>query len=224
MQKCGVIYIITNIITNKQYIGQTTQSNPEKRINKHFKGKGGTTYLDRAITKYGEVNFKYEIIFTCFSQEDLNYAEKTLISKYNTVVPNGYNVKLGGAQGGKLIEETKQKISKKTKEWYRKNKHPFKGKKFTKKHRENLSKVRKGFTSKARRKVQKEIRKKHQISIVAIHIDSNTKHTFDSIEDCAKSLNLCRGNISKVLNNKENRTQHKGYKFYRKNRLTKKSK
>lgn len=214
MKKHGVIYYIKNTINGKSYIGQTTENNPNRRIKRHFNCKNsGCKYLQRSIKKYGKKNFKVSIIYTSFDQEDLNKQEKYFIKLFKTLSPNGYNLKKGGEQGGKLTQITKDKIGKKIKLWYSKNPHPFKGKKFTKKHIENLSKVRKGFTSEARRKAHKETCKKLSIPIQAIEIKTNKIYTFESIAQCAKVLDLCSANISRVLNGKQNRTQHKGYKF-----------
>jgi len=45
------------------------------------------------------------------NQDELNEKEKYFITEYNTIVPNGYNLKEGGL-GGKHTIETKEKLSK----------------------------------------------------------------------------------------------------------------
>jgi len=42
---------------------------------------------------------------------DLNNLEIFDINKFNSIVPNGYNLRSGGNNGGKHNEETKRKIS-----------------------------------------------------------------------------------------------------------------
>lgn len=116
----GYIYKITNIINNKCYIGETIQT-PEKRWKDHksaFKRNGGCTALKSAILKYGLENFKFEVLIICFDQDRLIY-EKQYIKKYNSLAPNGYNILEGGQEGVlgyKHSEETKKKISLKSKE------------------------------------------------------------------------------------------------------------
>jgi group I intron endonuclease len=60
----GFIYKITNIITNKCYIGETKKSNPYLRWNEHKRKitQGiGCPALQDAVKKYGIDNFKFEI-------------------------------------------------------------------------------------------------------------------------------------------------------------------
>jgi len=105
-----VVYKITNKINGMIYIGQTIQP-LEDRIYDHFKLYSTCTYLSNAVSKYGKESFSVMIIGTYSNLEDLNLAEEYFISWYNTVVPNGYNLKSGGNNGGKLHEESKTKIS-----------------------------------------------------------------------------------------------------------------
>jgi group I intron endonuclease len=116
----GYIYKITNIKNNKCYIGETIQ-NLAKRWKDHksaIKRDGGCKALKSAIKKYGLDNFKFEVIIICFDEDRLIY-EKEYIKKYNSMVPNGYNILAGGQEGVlgfKHSEETKKKISEKSKE------------------------------------------------------------------------------------------------------------
>lgn len=88
------IYKITNIINNKVYIGQTIH--PEKRWREHCQ-RARTQYdsypIHLAISKYGEENFSFEILEWT---EDYDNRESLLIKEYNSLVPNGYNLILGG--------------------------------------------------------------------------------------------------------------------------------
>lgn len=63
------------------------------------------------MIKYGVEHFKWEIIDTAKTKEELDSKEKYWISYYNCVTPNGYNVELGGNSVGKHSEKTKRKIS-----------------------------------------------------------------------------------------------------------------
>ena len=58
----GYIYIITNLITNKQYVGQTINTIQE-RFRAHIsdaKNKTDNMYIHKSMNKYGIENFKVE--------------------------------------------------------------------------------------------------------------------------------------------------------------------
>ena len=107
-----VIYILTNIINNKQYIGKTTRGF-DRRLSDHLCGvnTGKGFILHKAIRKYGIENFHIE----CLEVSDglANLWEKHLIKRWNSKAPNGYNLTDGGEgiAGLKHSVETKKKIS-----------------------------------------------------------------------------------------------------------------
>jgi len=120
----GFIYKITNKITNKCYIGETTKSDPEKRWYQHkntIKRGVGCPALQNSVIKHGIDNFKFEILIICFDEDRFKY-EIEYIKKYNTMVPNGYNILEGGPGGGfkgkKHSEETKKRMSENMKQKY----------------------------------------------------------------------------------------------------------
>ena len=113
----GFIYKITNMKTKKCYIGETKEANPETRWRRHIqtiaKGRGCPALQD-AVQKYGIENFKFEVLIICFDSARFEL-EKEYIKKYNSMVPNGYNILEGGLGGGgfkgkKHSEETIEKI------------------------------------------------------------------------------------------------------------------
>jgi hypothetical protein len=61
------------------------------------RGKKG--YLYNAIRKYGEAFFKFEVLNFAESKSDLDLLEDFFIMQLDTLSPNGYNLKRGGAQG-----------------------------------------------------------------------------------------------------------------------------
>lgn len=215
----GIIYKITNKINNKVYIGLTTKhDNPYERVRAHFKKVKSKDLVYDACKKYGKENLEWEVIASASSKDNLDFLEKYFINYFNSLVPNGYNIQLGGNSGNKFSEDTLKLMSLKIKEHYKNNKHPFKGKKFSEKHIKNLSVVRKGFDSEARKAVRKKTHEQACIPIIAINITTNEILEFKSIREAANRLNLQGCNISRVLNKKQNRSQHKGWKFEKKER------
>jgi group I intron endonuclease len=115
-RKMGYIYKITNKISKKCYIGVTKEDTPEKRWNAHIhtlKNNTGCPALKDAMASYGVENFKFEVIIICFD-EDLYRFEIEYIKKYNSMVPNGYNILPGGQCGGgfKGKKHNKESITK----------------------------------------------------------------------------------------------------------------
>lgn len=103
-----IIYKITNIITQKIYIGQTVVD-IKKRWTDHCSKGSNCRFISRAIQKYGKENFTIEEIDHAGTFEELNEKEVYWIKELNCLTPNGYNLKFGG-ENGSLSEETKQKI------------------------------------------------------------------------------------------------------------------
>ena len=117
----GVIYLATNNINKKQYIGQaiSISSNGRKwgskrRWQSHIKCAKNNTFqcrlLENAINKYGPENFILKDVKTCLLN-DLNYYEQEYIKMYNTLAPNGYNLMSGGGNRRKHSIETRNKMS-----------------------------------------------------------------------------------------------------------------
>lgn len=96
----GAIYKTTCIANGKLYIGQTKNSVYD-RFHAHLysaHSDSPKSALARAIKKYGDSQFSYEIMLVAHSPEELDDAEKYLIDAYKTKVPNGYNLVDGGKQ------------------------------------------------------------------------------------------------------------------------------
>lgn len=103
----GYIYIITNLKNNMQYVGQTMKTIQQRFSGHKTSAKNGldNMYLHRAMNKYGIENFNVKEITSvdCETQEELssklNSLEIYYIEKFNTLVPNGYNLTKGGTEG-----------------------------------------------------------------------------------------------------------------------------
>jgi group I intron endonuclease len=141
----GFIYKITNLVSKKCYIGETKEVSPEKRWQRHIqtiKNNKGCPALRDAIKKYGIEKFKFEVLIICFDEDRFIY-EKEYIKKYNSQVPNGYNILPGGEGGGFLgkthSEETRKKIGESGKVFREKNPNHFET--YREKHTEAMKKV-----------------------------------------------------------------------------------
>lgn len=110
-QVYGYIYMTTNLVNGKKYIGQKASSS----FVEDYKGSG--TYLKNAINKYGIENFKTEILKWCYDQEELDSSERFFIEQNNAVESDDfYNLAKGGSfgnarKGSKFSEQARKKMS-----------------------------------------------------------------------------------------------------------------
>ena len=114
----GIIYKSKNKINGKVYIGQTVRDFG-KRIKEHIRKSFSGEYngiFAKAIVKYGEENFSWELIDFAESKEELDKKEIYWIYYYNTYRGNnghGYNMTIGGNGVGRMIsEQAREKMSK----------------------------------------------------------------------------------------------------------------
>jgi group I intron endonuclease len=111
-----LIYLITNTINGKQYIGQTLHS-PEKRWQEHVYTAQGDRRrslwpLYHAIRKYGPKAFIISTLAEASSQEELNQLEIEFIEAYQTLDRAfGYNRHEGGNRPPKSTPEARQKAA-----------------------------------------------------------------------------------------------------------------
>lgn len=108
----GQIYIITNSVNNKCYIGKTRAS-AHRRFIEH-KSKSRLNYKNKipfhiAMNKIGVDKFGYKILGE-YESDELNDMEKFYIEKYNSF-RNGYNSDVG-AGGGQFDYSDKDVIKK----------------------------------------------------------------------------------------------------------------
>lgn len=124
------IYLITNIVNNKKYIGKASHfygkkklytTGYQKRLIKHCKAsvdqkkgvdKHYCKYLNNAINKYGIDNFEIVPLVVCANTFG-SYYEMKFIKEYDTF-NNGYNLTKGGegSNGTKRSPEYCEKMSK----------------------------------------------------------------------------------------------------------------
>ena len=125
----GYIYITTNLIDGKKYIGKHKSSKFE--FNKYI---GSGKILGQAVLKYGKENFNCELLESvnnvptiCFSEEELNTSEFYYTALYDCVNSDEYYNLIDGGTGGAQVyasltesekESRNQQIVLKNKEWW----------------------------------------------------------------------------------------------------------
>ncbi len=180
------------------YVGQTI-NNPEERWRKHSSSRSNCVYLKRALDSYGIDNFKFRVVCICFDAS-LDQYEKEYIKKYNTLVPNGYNIREGG-NNARQHKSTKAKISAtlltknagKRSSQYGKVKKPL-----TAEHKQKIKDALTGVpTQRLRRILQKDS-------------NENVIKRHDGVCAAARDVGCHRETISKALKNK---TTLNGYMF-----------
>jgi group I intron endonuclease len=198
----GYIYIMTNKINDKIYIGQTKRD-VDSRLKNH-RHKSSCTLLSRSIEKYGIENFQVSF-FEC-PNEELDNKEKATIKEHREAGKDLLNLTPGGGDnkwlGKNHKEEARIKMSisrkgkKQSKEWVEKRIKSHIGSKRTEESKQKMSNAWKN-------------KQRTRKSIILIHPDG-TEEKFNSIKKANDKYNFSAGNLSRVLNGKAN--NHKGYK------------
>ena len=106
------VYMHVNKITNKKYIGITSQK-PEDRWGpggRHYKNQ----YFARAIKKYGWDNFDHFILCEGLEEDTAKQMEIALIAEHRSNIPDfGYNCTIGGDGVGKYLSEEERNMAEK---------------------------------------------------------------------------------------------------------------
>ena len=108
----GIIYKVLNKVNGKIYIGQTIKDlKVRKALHIYGVNNNSQVHFHRALRKYGEDAFSWEIIDSANDIESLNQKEIYWIKYYDSF-NNGYNMTIGGGGicGFSMSEETKKKI------------------------------------------------------------------------------------------------------------------
>lgn len=141
-----IIYKVRNKINGKCYIGQTVRSLDERMYWHIYSARTGpTSFIHRALRKYGIQSFECSVIDVADSKESLTEKEIYWIQILNTKIPNGYNMTDGGIGGAnnKGKPHSKETIRKMS-ELKKGNSNPFFGKHHSEKIKEKMSMARKG--------------------------------------------------------------------------------
>lgn len=108
----GDVYVIENMITGEEYVGQTRKP-VEKRMYYHRRNaeKGVDFHLYRSMRKYGTENFLYYSLIKCHV-DDLDEMERHYIFELDTY-RNGMNMTEGGGDNPMYNPEVQDKLGKK---------------------------------------------------------------------------------------------------------------
>jgi group I intron endonuclease len=200
MKRKGGVYRIKNIITDDFYIGQSVDLKRRKR--RHFfefrSNKHHNLHMQRAFNKYGEDNFKFEILLYCEPFE-LTWYEQGLVNRLNP----SYNIFIeciNTFKGIGLTEEHKRKIS-----------ETHKGIKHTEETKKKISDFKKGipstflgkhFSEESKKKISKANTGKIRSEKTKQQISKSLKGRMFSKEHISK---LTIANRNKALSKEENK-------------------
>lgn len=188
----GFIYITTNMVNGKRYLGQ-------KSFNY---GGSWRTYLGSgkifkdALEKYGVENFSRNIICFCFSADDLNKAEYDLSVFLNVVEDdNWYNLCYGGGvpRGFHMPKERRIQLSIERKGTNVGADNPYFGKHHTKEVRDRL----KEFQSNRTKEHQDKINKSRMKSVLQYDFNLNIVATYESIRQASEITGILYSSIQR---------------------------
>jgi group I intron endonuclease len=156
------VYMHTNKINNKKYIGITCQK-PEKRWENGFGYKESPRFWN-AINKYGWDNFNHKILISNLPYKTACNYEIHYISLFNTNNSKyGYNLTVGGDASASLSDEAKEKI--------------------------RLSKLGNHHSDETKEKMRnRKLGKLHPNAIKVICL--NTLKTYDTLQQAADEYNI----------------------------------
>lgn len=148
------VYLITNKLNNKKYIGCTTKGYLQ-RFEAHLeksRQKGKKEAIHKAMAKYGTHNFEVSLIESCQTNEEMFALEKKWIEHYKSFGSEGYNLTVGGegTMGHTMSQSQKNRLrslrtgTKHTEESKRKMSLARRGKSFSDSHKKALSKAQLG--------------------------------------------------------------------------------
>ena len=90
------VYLRTNLINGKQYVGQTKNFENRERGWKCLKYRYANKFIQIDREKYGIDNWKTEKLAEVDNREEAWELEEKYIRQFNTKFPNGYNKAYGG--------------------------------------------------------------------------------------------------------------------------------
>jgi group I intron endonuclease len=107
-QMYHIVYLTTNLINNKIYVGVHSTF----KLEDGYLGSG--KLIRRALDKYGELNFKRQILHYCLEESNAYELEEQIVDQWFINRKDTYNIICGGKGGTKGFKHsdiTKQIIS-----------------------------------------------------------------------------------------------------------------
>lgn len=230
-----IIYLTTNLVNGKQYIGKDRNNNP------HY--LGGGVLLKEDIQIFGKNKFKKETLEVCSSIGELKQREVYWLEYYNAAENEKfYNLtnKSGGSDRGptktslylargKSISKSRMgntyPLASEAQQGLKKDKvsKALKGKPKSEEHKKNLSKAKKGIPSKRKGKPdlkQKGIPKpgaggKGKPKMGAgpktgrFVVDTKTGEVFSSVKKCMEKFGIHKRKMYLILKEKNGRFKYK---------------
>lgn len=207
----GYIYETYDTLTNKYYIGKH-----QGEYNENYFGSG--KIITKIINERKDTLLNKPICF-CETLDELNEKEKYYIKEYDSLIPNGYNISIGGDGGPihfqKHTDESKQKMSEKKKG----KPSTFKGKHFTEEQRQLISdKVKEAYANGKGQNIDRtsywteENRKKKSEQMKGKIPWNKGKHGIYSEETLEKLRNAAHNQICTEETRKKMSISHKGKK------------
>lgn len=215
------IYKITQVSTGKIYIGQTKMRFIKRYWHHRWKLKNNihdNNYLQNAWNKYGELDFKFEIIHIKKESDNLNTLEIMYIKKYNTL-SSGFNLTSGG-EGKRCcpMSETAKKIvgeknrlhnlgKKHSDETKKRMSESSTHRKITPEHKETLIRIRTGskHSDESKEKMRKShIGSKNAVSVINEKIAHEIKIRLmkgESQASISKDMDIDRSIIRAIIRN-----------------------
>jgi hypothetical protein len=117
----GFVYIITNVLTQKQYIGKKSfwsrrkdkKSKRRKTLESDWqKYYGSSDEIKDDLKKYGKENFKREILYICEHKKSMSYYETLEQFKRNVLTDSFYNSNILGKFFDSEVERLYSKVIK----------------------------------------------------------------------------------------------------------------
>lgn len=153
--KSYCVYVHTNKINGKQYVGITSLRPTQRWGNGSGYRRCDAFY--NAIKKYGFSNFEHEILKDGLTKKEAEALEVKLIASLNTQIPNGYNIAPGGGATGGVSDYTRKKMSESHIGLFAGEKHPMYGRHHSEETKRMCSEKRKGhhMSAESREKLSK---------------------------------------------------------------------
>lgn len=201
------IYMYTNKINGKKYIGRTINVERRKRQHRSDSKRRQELRFYKALQKYGEESFDFQILE---ETENPQERETHFIQFYDTMIPNGYNMKEHDMD---MTEDIRRKIGEKNTGKVRSTEHrksiseAQKGVPKSEEHKKKISDAHIGIThtEESKKKIALGASKKWIITFPDGHEEIIT-----NMNRFCKENGLSQGNLYKVVVGTKN--QHKGYK------------